>query len=194
MAIEMVMDHDDILLSCEELMEKSINHLKSEFRGIRTGRASPALVEYLKVECYGTQSELRSLALISVPEPTQILIKPFDPSSIQSVKKAIDGSGLGLNPILESKQIRLMIPALSGERRKQLLASVRSMGEQAKVAIRNARRDANKRIDQAGKDKTLHLSEDQVKDTKEEVQDLLKKYEKQVDGMVEGKSTEVMES
>ena len=187
------MDLDDNLLECEEAMEKAVVYLKNELRGVRTGRASTALVEYIKVEYYGSATDLRQLALISIPEPTQILIKPFDATSTAMIVKAIQGSGLGLNPVSESKQIRLMLPALSGERRQQLMGSVKHMGEQAKVAVRNARRDANKHIDQMAKDKTLHLSEDDAEHSKEEVQDLLKKYEAQVDELIEAKVKEVSE-
>ncbi|GAB4187346.1 MAG: ribosome recycling factor [Phycisphaeraceae bacterium] len=187
------MDIDEILLHCEESMEKAVEYLKNELRGVRTGRASTALVEYIKVDYYGTPTELRQLAVINVPEPTQILIKPFDASSTKEIAKAIQESGLGLTPTVEAKQIRLNLPPLSGERRNQLISSVKQMGEQAKVAIRNARRDANKHIDQALKDKTLHLSEDDAESAKEDVQDLLKKYEAKVDELVTAKTKEIQE-
>src|SRR5262245_22151554 len=123
-------DPDTILLEAEDAMTKAVEHLKHEFRGIRTGRASPALVEYLKVDYYGSMTDLKSLAAISVPEPTQLLIKPFDAGSIQGIKTAIETSGLGLNPMVEAKQIRLNIPALSAERRTQLAARVKKLGEE----------------------------------------------------------------
>lgn len=187
------MDIDEILLTADDAMEKAVDYVKHELRGVRTGRASTALVEFVKVDYYGSSSDLRQLAMISVPEPTQILIKPFDPSSAQAIVKAIQAAGLGLNPIPDAKQIRLSIPPLTGERRQQLVASVKQMGEHAKVTLRNARRDANKHIEQAGKDKTLHISEDDVKGTKEEVQELLKKYEKQIDDAIAVKAKEVQE-
>jgi len=187
------MDIDESLLICEESMDKSVEYVKGELRGVRTGRASTALVEYIKVDYYGAPTELRQLALINVPEPTQLLIKPFDASSTKEIGKAIEAAGLGLNPVVEAKQIRLNLPALSGERRNQLIGSVKQMGEQAKVAIRNARRDANKHIDQAAKDKTLHISEDTAEDAKDDVQKLLKKYEAQVDELIGAKTKEIQE-
>jgi ribosome recycling factor len=135
------MDLDEALLECEEHMEKSVDYLRDELRGVRTGRASPALVEYVKVDYYGSATDLRQLANISVPEPTQLLIKPFDASVLSEIVKAIQQSGLGLNPMTEAKQIRLVMPPLSTDRRKQLAGSVKKMGEQAKIAVRNARRD-----------------------------------------------------
>jgi ribosome recycling factor len=191
--MEPAMDLDEILLTCEESMDKALDYLKNELRGVRTGRASTSLVEFIKVDYYGTMADLRSLALISVPEATQLLIKPFDAASVQAVNKAIQAAGLGLNPVVEGKQIRLNLPSLSGERRNQLIGSVKSMGEQAKVAVRNSRRDANKHIDQAGKDKSLGLSEDQIEQTKTDVQELLKKYEQQVDDLIAAKTKEVQE-
>lgn len=187
------MDIDEALMTTEEAMEKAIEYLKSELRGVRTGRAATALVEYIKVDYYGSMTDLRQLALISVPEATQLLIKPFDASSTQAVVKAIQASGLGLNPMPEKNQIRITLPALSGDRRNQLISSVKQMGEQAKVTIRNARRDGNKHIDVAAKDKTLHLSEDAVEAAKKEVQDLVKKYEDMAESLVAGKSKEIQE-
>ena len=187
------MDLDEILLTAEEAMEKAVDYVKGELRGIRTGRASTAMVEYVKVEAYGAESDLRSLAMLSVPEATQILIKPFDPSTLKDIIKGIEKAGLGLNPQSEGKQIRLNIPPLSGERRTQLIGSVKHMGEQAKVSVRNARRDANKHIDQAAKDKSNAISEDQAESAKSEVQDLLKKYEAQVDELVGQKTEEIQQ-
>jgi len=187
------MDLDDIILTSEEAMEKAVHYLKQELRGVRTGRATPGLVEYIKVDYYGSPTELRQLALITVSEATQLVIKPFEASSTGEIVKAIQQAGLGLNPVSEGKQIRLNLPALSGDRRQQLVGSIKQLGEQGKVAIRNARRDANKHVDQALKDKTLHLSEDQVDQAKQEIQELLKKYEKQAQELVEGKTKEILE-
>src|SRR5205809_414781 len=185
------MDIDEALLTAEEAMEKAVDYLKHELRGVRTGRASTALVEFIKIDAYGTQSDLRALALISIPEPTQLLIKPFDPSTTQAIIKGIQSAGLGLNPMAEGKQVRLQLPALSGERRNQLTGSVKQMGEAAKVTIRNARRDGNKHIDQVEKDKAQHVSEDQAEGAREEIQNLLKKYEQIVDDLVAGKTKEI---
>jgi ribosome recycling factor len=187
------MDLDEILMEAEESMEKAVDYARSEMKGIRTGRAQPSMLEMGKVECYGAESELRSVALISAPEPTQLLVKPFDPSTANEIAKSLEKAGLGFNPMVDNKQIRINLPALSGDRRKQLAASVKQMGEEAKIKIRNARRDANKSIDTAGKDKSLGLSEDDVASTKDEVQDLLKKYEATVETMVVEKTTEIEE-
>jgi len=187
------MDLDEAILTAEESMEKSVEYLRSELKGMRTGRASPALVEYVKVDYYGSPTDLRQLALISVPEPTQLLIKPFDPSALQLIIKGIQSSGLGLNPVAEGKQIRLQLPPLTGERRRELITSVKQMGEQTRIAIRNARRDANKHIDQAAKDKTQSLSEDDVERAKNDVQEAVKTYEARVDEMMSAKTREIEE-
>ena len=187
------MELDETLVECEDAMEKAVNYLKHELQGIRTGRASTSLVEYVKVDYYGSQTDLRQLAMVSVQDATQLIIKPFDPGSLQAIIKGIQQSGLGLNPVAEGKQIRISVPPLSGERRKELITKVKELGEQAKVTIRNARRDANKHIDAAGKDKQQHLSEDDVSGAKDEVQELTKKHESQVDELVERKTKEIQE-
>ncbi|MEO1236396.1 MAG: ribosome recycling factor [Planctomycetota bacterium] len=187
------MDPDTILLEAEEAMDKAVDYVKSEMRGVRTGRAQPSMLEMVKVECYGAESELRSVALVTAPEPTQLLVKPFDPSTCNEIAKGLEKAGLGLNPMVDNKQIRINVPSLSGDRRKQLAASVKQMGEHAKVTIRNARRDANKHLDAAGKDKAQGLSEDDVSGAKDEVQDLLKKYESAVESMVAEKTKEIEE-
>ena len=187
------MDLDETMLLAEEQMDKAVEYAQSEMKGIRTGRASTGLVEYVKVEYYGSPTDLRQLASISTPEATQILIKPFDASSVQDIRKALEAAGLGLNPQVEGKQIRLNLPPLTGERRQQLISSVKSMGEGAKVTIRNARRDANKGIDAAEKDKSQSLSEDDIKAAKEDINEMTKKYEAKVDGVIEKKVAEVQE-
>jgi ribosome recycling factor len=184
------MDPDTILLETEEHMTKSMEHLRKELRGIRTGRASPALVEYIKVDYYGSQSDLKSLASISVPEPTQILIKPFDAGAVAEIKKAIETSGLGLNPMPEGKQIRINIPPLSGDRRKQLVGLCKKLAEETKVNLRNARRDGNKHAD-ALKSGADQIPEDELERLKTEIQDLLKKFETETDKLVADKSKEV---
>lgn len=187
------MELDEILLDCEDHMDKAVDYLKGELRGVRTGRASPALVEFIKVDYYGSMTDLRQLAQITVPEPTQLLIKPFDASSAQAIAKAIQAAGLGLNPQVEAKVVRLSMPPLSVERRKQLAASLKHMGEHAKVAVRNTRRDANKHIDTAEKDKANPINEDQAKDAKDQVQKLTKKHEDLIDELVNAKHKEIME-
>lgn len=187
------MDLKQIHKDAEQSMHKAVDYLKNELRGVRTGRASTGLVEYVKVDYYGAPTELRQLALVTVPEPQQIVIKPYDPSVNQEIVKAIEKSGLGLNPQADGKQIRVNVPALTGERRKQLVDSVKQMAEQSRVAIRNARRDANKHIDQLKKDKTDPISEDDASDAKEDVQNLTKKYESEVDEAINNKIAELEE-
>lgn len=187
------MDLNSIEKDARSTMAKSVDYLKSELKGVRTGRATPSLIEFVKVECYGSEAELRTLAMIQAPEPTQLLVKPFDPGTVQDIIKGIEKAGLGLNPQADGKTVRITIPALSGDRRKELIGAVKQMGEQAKVALRNARRDANKHLDQLGKDKDAHLSEDDVKGAKTDIQDLLKKHESQVDEQVADKTRQIEE-
>jgi ribosome recycling factor len=182
---------DDILLDTEEQMEKAIEHLKHELRTVRTGRASPAMVEHIKVEYYGTPTDLRSIASISVPEATQILIKPFSPGDLKWIEKAINDSKLPLTPHSDGRQLRLVLPAMSQETRLKMAGQVKGMAEDVKIRIRNARRDANKLIDT--EEKGGVLTEDDAKGGKETVQELTKTYETKVDEMVEHKRKEVME-
>ena len=181
---------DDVLLDAEMGMEKAIEHVQHELRSIRTGRASPALVENIKVDYYGTPTDLRSIALINVPEATQLLIKPFSPGDCKAIEKAINDSKLGLTPHSDGKQIRLMLPPLSQERRLQLVGQTKGFAEHAKVTIRNARRDANKVLD--AEQKGGVITEDEAADGKEQVQELTKKYEAKVDELIEKKRADVM--
>ena len=158
---------------------------------MRSGRASPALVDQIKVEAYGTTTPLGQMAQIGCPEPRQILIKPYDPSVLKDIEKTIQASDLGLNPSSDGKVIRLSLPPLSEERRKQLAKLVKDQGEVANIAIRNIRRDANKQVDSSLGDKTL--TEDQATKTKEEIQELTKTFEKRVKELVDRKTTDLME-
>ena len=171
-------------------MEKAVEHLRHELRGVRTGRASPALVENVKVDYYGSPTDLRSIASISVPEATQILIKPFTPQDLKSIEKAINDSKLGLTPHSDGKQLRLMLPPLSQERRLQLAGQCKGYAEEAKIRIRNARRDANKIADTEQKGGVM--TEDEAGSTKEQIQELTKTYEAKVDEMIEHKRKEIM--
>ena len=182
---------DDILLDCEEHMEKTTEHLQHELRGIRTGRASPALVEDIRVDYYGSPTPMKSIASIQVPEATQLLIKPFSPQDIKAIEKAINDSKIGLSPHSDGRQIRLTLPALSQERRLQLAGQCKGHAEAAKISIRNARRDANKLID--GEQKGGLMTEDEADAGKEQVQTLTKQYEAKVDDVIEHKRKEVME-
>lgn len=187
------MSAEEVELQCEEAMEKAADFLRHEVRGIRTGRASPGLVEHLKVavESYGSTMELRELASISVPEGNTVMIKPFDPGTLKDIERAIQKSEIGITPMNDGKVIRLPVPPLSGERRQQILGQIRKLGEAQKVAIRNARRDANKQVDAEQKSKTL--SEDDAEKSKENIQELTKKYENKVDDIVSAKVKEIEE-
>ncbi|MFO0858591.1 MAG: ribosome-recycling factor [Phycisphaerales bacterium] len=183
---------DSILKSTEAAMTKAMDYLKAEFKGIRTGRASPAMVEFLKVEAYGSMSDLKNNAAINVPEPTQILIKPFDAQLVGPIKTAIEKSGLGINPIVEGKQIRLVLPPMSQDRRVKESARIKKMCEEQKVIMRNARRDGNKHADDLKKNTAKHYPEDELETLKEEIQNLLKKYETEADKLLEAKTKEIM--
>ncbi|MGN6727586.1 MAG: ribosome recycling factor [Tepidisphaeraceae bacterium] len=181
---------DDILLECEEQMEKAVDHLNHELRGVRTGRASPALVEHLQVDYYGTPTSLKSIAVIQVPEATQLMIKPFNPADLKAIDKAISESKLNLPTSSDGRAIRLNLPPMSRDRRNQLAASTKPMGEHAKVTIRGARRDANKAIDTEEKASTM--TEDDAKSAKEQVQELTKTYEAKVDDLLDKKKAEIL--
>jgi len=183
---------DDILLEVEEKMEHAVDYLRREFRGIRTGRASAGLVEHIKVECYGTQAELRQLAAISVADATLIVIKPFDPGSLKAIERAIQASDLGITPTSDGKVIRLAVPALSTERRQQIASQLKKMAESARVTIRSARRDGNKQIETLEKDS--ELSEDEARKGEEDVQELTKEYEAKVDEILDAKTKEIQET
>jgi ribosome recycling factor len=182
---------DDILLEVEEKMDHAVEYLKREFRGIRTGRASGGLVEHIKVDYYGSPTDLRKLATISVPEAALIVIKPFDPGSLKEIERAIQASDLGITPASDGKVIRLSVPSLSTERRDQLAGQLKKMSESARVSIRNARRDGNKSIEK--EEKASELSEDDARKAKEDVQDLTKEYEAKVDEILEAKIKEIQE-
>jgi ribosome recycling factor len=185
------MGSDDILLDAEERMEKAVSVLRDELRGIRTGRASPALVDQLRVEYYGSPTPLRQLAAISAPEPQQILIRPFDPSAIKEIERAIQTSGLGLAPQSDGKVVRLNLPAMSGEQRQKMVTRVKKLAEEAKVAIRNVRRDANKNFDAA--EKAKEMTEDDRDAGKEEVQKLTDTFETKAQEAADKKIVEILE-
>jgi len=185
------MNADEILLDAEQRMEKAIAKLKDDLTGIRTGRANPGLVDSLRVDAYGSPTPIKQIASVSAPEPTQLVIRPFDPSTIKDIEKGIIASDLGLAPQNDGKVIRLNIPALSTEVRRAMVSRIKELAEEAKVAIRNIRRDGNKQADQAEKDK--QLSEDDRDELKKEIQDLTKKYETQANDLAKTKEAEVMD-
>ncbi len=185
------MTSDEILFDAEERMEKAVSVLKDELRGLRTGRATPALVDSIRVEYYGSPTPLKQLAQISTPDPQQILIRPFDQNSIKDIEKAIRSSDLGMSPNSDGKIVRLTVPPMSGEQRQKMVGRIKKSAEEARVACRNIRRDANKQFDQA--EKAKELTEDERDKGKEDVQDLLKRFEDKVGEMADKKSKEVME-
>jgi ribosome recycling factor len=186
-----IMTSDEILFDAEERMEKAVTVLRDELRGLRTGRATPALVDGIRVEYYGSPTPLKQMAQISTPDPQQILIRPYDQGSLKDIEKAIRASDLGMSPNSDGKMIRLQVPAMSGEQRQKMVARIKKIAEESKVACRNIRRDANKHFDQAEKNK--EMTEDERDRGKEEVQELLRKFEEKVTEMSDKKSKEVME-
>jgi ribosome recycling factor len=185
------MTGDEILLDVEERMEKAVGVLREALAGIRTGRANPGLVDSLRVEAYGSLCPIKQLASVSAPEPNQIVIRPYDPGTIKDIEKAILASDLGFNPQSDGRLIRLNVPPLSGEVRRRMVGRVRDLCEEAKVALRNIRRDGNKTADQAEKDKDL--SEDERDDVKDEIQELTKKYEAEANELAKAREKEVLE-
>ncbi|RMF40453.1 MAG: ribosome recycling factor [Planctomycetota bacterium] len=184
------MSVDDVLTDAEQRMEKAIAVLKQSLAGIRTGRATPGLVDSVRVEVYGSQMPLKQVASIAAPEPQQLVIRPYDAGTIKDIEKAIVASDLGLAPQNDGKIIRLNIPPLSTEVRKKMVGRIKELAEEAKISIRNIRRDANKAIDAAQKAK--EITEDDRDALKEEVQELTKKYEAIVNELAEAREAEVM--
>ena len=185
------MTSDEILLDVEERMEKAINVLKHALAGIRTGRANPGLVDSLRVEAYGSQVPMKQLASVGAPEPNQIVIRPYDPGTIKDIEKAIQVSDLGFNPQSDGRIIRLNVPPLSTDVRRKMVARIKDLTEEAKVAVRNVRRDGNKMADQSEKDKDL--SEDERDKVKEDIQELTKQYESQAADLARTREKDVME-
>ncbi|GBD36133.1 Ribosome-recycling factor [bacterium HR36] len=182
---------DDIIKDAQQRMEKAVQHLREELRTIRTGRASPALVDTIKVNYYGTLTPLKQLAAISTPDPQQILIRPFDANACKDIVSAIQQSELGLTPQSDGKVVRLNIPPMSGEQRQKLVQRVKKLCEDAKVAIRNVRRDANKRIEQEVKNKTM--SEDDGERAKKKIQNLTDEHEGKAQEIADKKIAEILE-
>jgi len=185
------MSIEEINLEAEERMEKSIALLEDQLKGVRTGRASTGLVDSIRVMAYGSMMPLKQLANLSTPEPQQILIRPFDQTTVGDIIKAIQSSELGLTPNTDNKVIRLNVPSLSVEQRKKLSGRVKELAEEARVSIRNIRRDANKQADQENDAKIL--TEDDLGRCKEEIQGLTKRFEGKVNDSADRKSTEIMD-
>ena len=174
----------------EEKMKKSLANLEEEYGAIRAGRANPNILDKIQVDYYGTPSSLQSVANISVPEARMIQIQPWEASLIKDIEKAILASDIGLTPANDGKVIRLVFPELTEERRKELVKDVKKKGEEAKVAIRNIRRDANDAVKKEAK--ANEISEDDQKQLEDKIQKLTDEYVKKIDQAIDAKSTEVM--
>jgi len=185
------MSIEEILLEAEDRMEKTLALLNDQLRGVRTGRASTGLIESVRVDYYGSPTPLKQMANLSTPEPQQILIRPFDPSVIGDIVKAIQASDIGLTPNSDGKAVRLNVPSLSVEQRKKLVGRVKDLAEEARVSLRNIRRDANKQADAEQAEKVL--TEDDLATCKDEVQSLIKRFEGKVNETADKKSAEVLE-
>lgn len=183
--------YDDVLSDAKGGMTKAIESLKKELTKVRTGRASISLLDDVRVDYYGTPTPLNQIGTLAVPEPRLITIQPWEKNLIPDIEKAIMKSDLGLNPASDGQIVRLSIPALTEDRRKEMAKLAKSIGENAKISIRNVRRDANDMLKQMEKDKDI--SEDDLKRGEKEVQDVTDNYVKQIDEIVAAKEKEVME-
>ena len=184
------MDPDEILMDAEAAMEKGFDYITHEFAAVRTGKASPALVENLDVEAYGASMKLKQLAMITTPEPRLIVIQPFDASTTRDIERAINESRIGITPAADGKVIRLPIPELSEERRRELTRTVKGIAEDARVRVRACRRTA---IDNAKKlEKDAKISEDELTDSEAEVQKLTDKAVAEIEKVVGSKEAELM--
>jgi ribosome recycling factor len=183
--------YDDVIARCKASMEKAIDAMKKEFSRVRTGRASVSLFDDIRIDYYGTPTPLNQVGTLTVPEPRLITIQPWERKLIPEIERAILKSDLGLNPMSDGVLVRIAIPSLTEERRKEMVKQIRRMGEDAKVAIRNARRDANEALKKLEKGK--EISEDDLKRGEKDVQDLTDLYVKKTDEVLLGKEKEVME-
>ena len=184
------MDPDEILLETEAAMEKGFEYMQHEFAAVRTGKASPALVENIDVEAYGANMKLKQLALITTPEPRLLVIQPFDAGTTKDIEKAIKESKIGINPAVDGKIIRLPIPELSEERRKDLVKSIKQMAEEARVRVRGHRRDAidaTKKLEKAG-----DITEDVLHDVEAQIQKFTDKFVKHIDDSTARKEADIM--
>ena len=182
---------EDIKKETEDRMTKTIDSLKKDLSRIRTGRATPALLDGITVDYYGNPAPINQVANISVPEARMLIVQPWEKNMLAAIEKAVQASGLGLNPQNDGNQIRLPIPALSEERRKDLFKTCGKTGEECKVAVRNVRRDSNEKLKKAQKDKAV--TEDQEKKGLDDIQKITDKYIKLVDEQLALKEKEIME-
>lgn len=185
------MNTAQILKDSEDRMEKALEKFRNDLKGLRTGRASPAMLDSLKVDYYGSPTPVKQIANISTPDPSSIMIKPFAADDLKEIEKAIRSSDLGLAPNNDGKVIRLTVPSMSGDQRKKMVQHIKKLAEEAKVACRNIRRDGNKHFDTA--EAGGEMTEDDRDKGKDKVQNLLKSYEGKVDDLADKKGKEVME-
>lgn len=181
---------EELLMTFEEKMEKSLNNLNNEFSTIRAGRANPHVLDRIMVDYYGTPTPIQQVGNVSVPEARMIVIQPWDVSILKEVERALIASDLGITPTNDGKLIRLVFPELTEERRKELAKDIKKKGENAKVAVRNIRRDAIDAVKKKGKEDGV--SEDEIKDYEDDIQKNTDKYVKKIDAAVEAKSDEIM--
>ena len=184
------MDPDEILLDTEAAMEKAFDYLNHEFSAVRTGKASPALVENIDVEAYGTPMKLKQLAVISTPEPRLLVVQPFDAATVKDIEKALKESRLGINPVTDGKIIRLPIPPLTEERRRDLVKGIKQLAEEVRVRIRSARRegmDGLKKLQKDGK-----ITEDDQEGNEGEIQKLTDQFVKKIEATLDAKEADIM--
>src|SRR5215210_742465 len=171
-----------------ELMHKAVDSTKREFSGIRSGKASPSLLDIVRVEAYGNATPLNQVAMVNAPEPRLLTVQPFDKSLTQAIEKSIRDAGLGLNPATQGNLIRVPLPALSEERRKELVKVVHKLAEEGRIAVRHARTDTLSRVK-----KLEHVSEDDKARAEKDVQKLTDEHVKQIDALIHAKEAEIME-
>lgn len=188
------MPFDEIELEADDAMEKAVEYLRKEYRGVRTGRASPGLLDNVKIKVAsygGAPMDLKSLATVSAPDATLLMVKPFDPSTLKDIERGLQEADLGINPQSDGKVIRLPVPPLSGERRNQIATQIKKMAEQQKIALRNVRREAIQKVD--AEKKSGDMPEDDAKRGQETIDKLTKNYEKQIEDLMSAKTKEIME-
>jgi len=184
------MDPDEIMLNTEESMEKAFDYLQHEFAAVRTGKASPGLVENIDVEAYGSMMKLKQVALITTPEPRLIVIQPFDASTVHAIEKALKESRIGINPNVDGKIIRLPIPSLTEERRRELVKGIKHMAEESRVRIRSARRDGLEELKKA--EKGGGITKDEVERYEKDVQKMTDDYVKKIEEALNLKEADIM--
>ncbi|MFA5072662.1 MAG: ribosome recycling factor [Nitrospirota bacterium] len=184
--------HNEQRKKAEDKMNKALESLKKDFATLRTGRASLGLLDGIMVDYYGTPTPLNQVANMAVPDARQITIQPWEPKMLGEIEKAIQKSDIGINPSNDGKLIRLSIPALTEERRQQIVKHAKKIAEDARVAIRNIRRDINDEIKKKSKDKDAHISEDETKKLQDEIQKTTDLYIKKIDELLAHKEKEIM--